>query len=63
MSLEPVWSLQAGLAAVGDAKLVVIGGIAELISGSISMGVGGYLSAQAERKLPNHAVPSLQWKR
>jgi VIT1/CCC1 family predicted Fe2+/Mn2+ transporter len=43
------FGLTAGLAALGNSRVVVAGGIAELISGAISMGVGGGLSAQAER--------------
>ncbi|GAA5831245.1 hypothetical protein JCM11251_007807 [Rhodosporidiobolus azoricus] len=43
------FALTAGLSSLGSSKLVVTAGIAELVSGAISMGVGGYLSAQAER--------------
>ncbi|SPO26069.1 uncharacterized protein UTRI_02343 [Ustilago trichophora] len=32
----------------GSTKLVVVAGLAELVSGAISMGIGGFLSAQAE---------------
>ncbi|PWN50802.1 membrane fraction protein [Violaceomyces palustris] len=42
------FALTAGLSGVGSSRLVVIAGLAELVSGAISMGVGGYLSAQAE---------------
>ncbi|AET39211.1 Ccc1p Ecym_4132 [Eremothecium cymbalariae DBVPG len=42
------FALTAGLSSLGDAKLVITGGFAELISGSISMGLGGYLGAQSE---------------
>jgi vacuolar iron transporter family protein len=41
--------LTAGLSALGSSRLVIIGGLAELFSGSISMGVGGYFSTRAER--------------
>jgi VIT1/CCC1 family predicted Fe2+/Mn2+ transporter len=34
---------------LGSAKLVVIGGLAELFSGAISMGLGAYLAAVTER--------------
>ncbi|SCU81287.1 LAMI_0B05534g1_1 [Lachancea mirantina] len=42
------FALTAGLSSLGDAKLVITGGLAELISGSISMGLGGYLGAKSE---------------
>ncbi|KAI9447116.1 VIT family-domain-containing protein [Lactarius psammicola] len=38
-----------GLSSLGESKLVVLGGIAELIAGAISMGIGGFLASQAER--------------
>lgn len=34
---------------MGSAKLVIIGGLAELFSGAISMGLGAYLAAVTER--------------
>jgi len=43
------FALTAGLSSLGSSKLVYVGGLAELISGAISMGIGGYLSASAER--------------
>ncbi|KAM0792756.1 hypothetical protein ACM66B_002530 [Microbotryomycetes sp. NB124-2] len=43
------FGLTAGLSSLGSSRLVYVAGIAELISGALSMGVGGYLSAQAER--------------
>ncbi|KIL68402.1 hypothetical protein M378DRAFT_881280 [Amanita muscaria Koide BX008] len=43
------FALAAGLSSLGESKLVVIGGIAELIAGAISMGIGGFLASQAER--------------
>lgn len=42
------FALTAGLAALGDTDLVIYGGLAELIAGSISMGLGGYLGARSE---------------
>lgn len=36
------FALTAGLSSIGNSRLVVIGGIAELIAGAISMGVGGF---------------------
>lgn len=43
------FALTAGLSSLGSSRLVTVAGVAELVSGAISMGVGGYLSAQAER--------------
>lgn len=43
------FALTAGLSSLGESKLVIIGGIAELIAGAISMGIGGFLASQAER--------------
>ncbi|SCU85347.1 LADA_0D06986g1_1 [Lachancea dasiensis] len=42
------FALTAGLSSLGDAKLVITGGFAELVSGAISMGLGGYLGAKSE---------------
>jgi VIT1/CCC1 family predicted Fe2+/Mn2+ transporter len=42
------FALTAGLSALGSTKIVVYGGLAELIAGSISMGLGGYLGAKSE---------------
>lgn len=39
------FGLTAGLSSLGSSRLVVVGGLAELVSGAISMGVGGYLYA------------------
>ena len=43
------FALTAGLSALGDARVVVFGGLAELVAGAISMGVAGYLGAKGER--------------
>ncbi|RPD61604.1 DUF125-domain-containing protein [Lentinus tigrinus ALCF2SS1-7] len=43
------FALTAGLSSLGESKLVILGGIAELIAGAISMGIGGFLASQAER--------------
>lgn len=43
------FALAAGLSSLGTSHLVVMGGIAELIAGAISMGIGGFLGSQAER--------------
>ncbi|KAI9929178.1 hypothetical protein ASPWEDRAFT_104449 [Aspergillus wentii DTO 134E9] len=44
------FALTAGLSALGDTKVVVFGGLAELIAGAISMGLGGYLGAKSEEQ-------------
>ena len=43
------FALTAGLSSLGESKLVVLGGITELIAGALSMGIGGFLASQAER--------------
>ncbi|KUJ13527.1 DUF125-domain-containing protein [Mollisia scopiformis] len=42
------FALTAGLSSLGSNKLVIIGGLAELFSGAISMGLGGYLASVTE---------------
>lgn len=42
------FALTAGLSSLGSTKLVVIGGLAELFSGAVSMGLGSYLAAVTE---------------
>lgn len=44
------FALTAGLSSLGNSKLVITGGMAELVSGSISMGLGGYLAAKSEKE-------------
>lgn len=48
------FALTAGLSALGNARVVVFGGLAELIAGAISMGLGGYLGAKAEEDSYRH---------
>jgi VIT1/CCC1 family predicted Fe2+/Mn2+ transporter len=43
------FALTAGLSSLGNARLVIMGGLAELFSGMISMGLGAYLAAVTER--------------
>lgn len=43
------FALSAGLSEIGDTKVVVLGGLAELIAGAISMGLGGYVGAKSEQ--------------
>ncbi|KAK1759532.1 vacuolar iron transporter Ccc1 [Echria macrotheca] len=42
------FALTAGLSALGNARVVIFGGLAELMAGAISMGLGGYLGAMSE---------------
>ncbi|CAJ0861603.1 17619_t:CDS:2, partial [Entrophospora sp. SA101] len=42
------FALAAGLSATMSSKTVLIAGLAELISGAISMGLGGYLATKSE---------------
>jgi len=44
------FALTAGLSSIGSSKLVVIGGLAEIFSGMLSMGLGEYLSANTKAK-------------
>jgi VIT1/CCC1 family predicted Fe2+/Mn2+ transporter len=43
------FALTAGLSSLGNSKIVIMGGLAELFSGMISMGLGAYLAAVTER--------------
>ncbi|ODH50348.1 hypothetical protein GX48_03463 [Paracoccidioides brasiliensis] len=42
------FALSAGLSAFNDTKVVVLGSLAELVAGAISMGLGGYVGAKSE---------------
>ncbi|KAL8810326.1 MAG: hypothetical protein Q9200_002663 [Gallowayella weberi] len=42
------FALTAGLSSLGSTRIVQLGGVAELVAGMISMGVGGALGAKAE---------------
>lgn len=44
------FALTAGLSVLGNPKLVIIGGLAELFSGCISMGLGAFQAANVERQ-------------
>jgi VIT1/CCC1 family predicted Fe2+/Mn2+ transporter len=49
------FALTAGLSTLDNTKVVVFGGLAELIAGAISMGLGGYLGAKSEESvIPLH---------
>lgn len=50
------FALTAGLSSLGDSKLVITGGMAELVSGAISMGLGGYLAAKSESEYYHNQV-------
>lgn len=43
------FALTAGLTSFGSQHLVVIGGLAELVAGALSMGLGAYLAASTDR--------------
>ena len=53
------FALTAGLSALGSTKIVVYGGLAELIAGAISMGLGGYLGAKSELYVLSLFLPKL----
>ncbi|KAJ3409029.1 hypothetical protein HDU80_003322 [Chytriomyces hyalinus] len=42
------FALTAGLASLGDSRIVVLAGMAEIAAGSIAMGLGGYLAGRSE---------------
>jgi VIT1/CCC1 family predicted Fe2+/Mn2+ transporter len=42
------FALAAGLSAIANTRLIVIGGLAEIAAGSVAMGLGGYLAARGD---------------
>ncbi|CAK7215907.1 Protein ccc1 [Sporothrix bragantina] len=54
------FALTAGLSSLGDTRLVVMGGLAELFSGAISMGLGAYLAAATEKE-HYHSEEQREW--
>lgn len=44
------FALTAGLSSLGDSRIVIMGGLAELASGMLSMGLGAWLAADTERQ-------------
>ena len=44
------FALTAGLSTLGNTRIVIIGGLAELFAGSISMGLGVFLASMTDRK-------------
>jgi hypothetical protein len=55
------FALTAGLSALGDTKTVIYAGLAELIAGAISMGLGGYLGAKSERHVRSYVLQVLSY--
>ncbi|KAK3642611.1 Protein ccc1 [Elasticomyces elasticus] len=55
------FALTAGLSSLGSSKLVILGGLAELFAGSLSMGLGAYLAAVTEKK--HYEVEELRERR
>lgn len=55
------FALTAGLSSLGSARLVIVGGLAELFAGSISMGLGAYLAAVTDKK--HYEVEELRERR
>ena len=51
------FALTAGLSTLGSTQVVIYGGMAELIAGAISMGLGGYLGAKSEEYVLESIVP------
>ncbi|KAJ6189477.1 hypothetical protein N7519_004385 [Penicillium mononematosum] len=51
------FALSAGLSALGNTKVVVLGGLAELAAGAISMGLGGYVGAKSEARIHKRLAP------
>ncbi|GMM35866.1 Ccc1 protein [Saccharomycopsis crataegensis] len=50
------FALSSALTSLGDSQLVITGGFAELVSGAISMGLGGYLAAKSESQYYHNTV-------
>ena len=48
--LKFIGTLAYDPSSIGSSRLVIVGGLAELFAGAISMGLGGYLAAVTERK-------------
>lgn len=54
------FALTAGLSSLGRTDTVIYAGLAELCAGSISMGIGGYLSARDELCSASHRDPGAE---
>jgi VIT1/CCC1 family predicted Fe2+/Mn2+ transporter len=56
------FALAAGLSgAVGNARIIVIAGLAEIAAGSIAMGLGGYLAARGDAEHYQHEL-AREWR-
>ena len=56
-------ALVAGIAGgTGDASLILLGGIAGLVAGSISMSLGAYISTKSERELRDAEEARERWE-
>ncbi|KAJ3024464.1 UNVERIFIED_CONTAM: hypothetical protein HDU68_008136 [Siphonaria sp. JEL0065] len=55
------FALTAGLSSLGNSKFVVLAGVSELVAGSISMGLGGYLGGKSEIEHYN-AEKAREWQ-
>jgi hypothetical protein len=47
------FALTAGLASLGTTRIVIMAGLAELVAGAISMGLGGFIGAKSEAYAPH----------
>lgn len=54
------FALTAGLSTLGNTRVVIFAGLAELTAGAISMGLGGYLGAKSEESVTPKPHPSVQ---
>jgi VIT1/CCC1 family predicted Fe2+/Mn2+ transporter len=52
------FALTAGLSAFNDTRVVIFGGCAELIAGSLSMGLGGWLAGRGEEEFYSTTLSS-----
>lgn len=46
--LQVPFALSVGLSSTGNHKVIIMGGLAEVIAGMISMGLGGFLGNKSE---------------
>lgn len=53
------FALSAALSSIGTSRIVVVGGVAELIAGAISMGIGGFRASSRGRaqKMRTNSTP------
>ncbi|KAJ3015271.1 UNVERIFIED_CONTAM: hypothetical protein HDU68_012812 [Siphonaria sp. JEL0065] len=55
------FALTAGLSSLENSKFVVLAGVSELVAGSISMGLGGYIGEKSEIEHYN-AEKAREWQ-